>query len=101
MIFQHENTLPLTPRQFTSVLTVGFMAVIFMGVVSTIVLLFFALWLVFQFCFLALASVIEAAQSVGSLYSSSDSMIRFLILVSLAYGAYRAGRHLLRKRGNQ
>lgn len=94
----HET---LSPRQQAAVFTTGYMAVLFIGILATIALCFAALWLVFQACFLALASIVEALQSIGSLYAASDPMIRFLILVALAYGAYRIARHLLGKRGNQ
>ncbi len=80
-------------------MTAGYMAIVVMGILSCIALLFAALWLLVQFCFLVLASMIEVLQTIGALYAASDPLIRFFVLVSIGYALYRLCQ-LLRKRGH-
>jgi hypothetical protein len=91
----------LTRRQEAYILTIGYVSIMLLGVFALVALLFMAIWLVCQFCFLLLASVLEAAQTVAALYQHSPDVIKLLLLAALAYGFYRAYRAARNwKRGN-
>lgn len=77
---------------------IGFVTVAIVGIAGCLALALGALWLVAELCLLVLQVVIECFTTMSTLYSQSDPLIKFVLLVTIGYVIYRAGRRLLARK---
>ena len=89
MIFQD---LPFSPQRQASFFAAGMLTILALGTLASFAVVLTVLWLLVQFVALLFQSMIEALASIGQLYATSDSLIKFLILVAIGYSLYRLVR---------
>lgn len=81
--------IAITPRQTATFTAIGFSLVVVFGVSTCIVLAFALLWCAVQVCLLMLQSAVAALLAIGALYTSADPLIKFCLLICIAYLIYR------------
>lgn len=64
---------------------VGFATVLTVGTVTCVLIILSAIWLFIQAAALILASTVETLNTIGSLYTTSDPMIRLCIIAGIVF----------------
>ena len=90
MIFQD---LPISPQRQAHLYATGMLTILALGTLASFAVVLTALWLLVQLVTLMIQSSIEALTTLGATYQVADPLVRFLMLVALAYGLY----HLVRR----
>lgn len=87
----------LTAQRQAHIYATGLLAIITLGTLALIGLCFVALWFLVELAQLLLTAIAESCAIIGQTFTTADPLVKFLILVSLAYLTYRAGKHVLRR----
>ena len=88
----------ISPQRQALAITSGISLIFFFGIAAALALAIGVVWALAQLLLLALESIVECMNAIGATYAGADPLVKFLLLVSIAYVAYRAARVAVRKR---
>lgn len=75
---------------------IGLITIFVVGLAGCVAIILATLWLISQLAYILISASIETLNAIGLLYLSSDPLIKFVLLVAVAYGVY----HVIKGRKN-
>ncbi len=85
----YQPTFEQVRRAQASIVTVGLLTVVSVGMVACIGLVFTLFYLVVNFVLLVLQAVVEVVSTISTTWGHADPLLKVLILVAMVYGGYR------------
>jgi hypothetical protein len=86
-MMQYMN--PLEPRGQATMVSLGLMTFVCVGVAACLALVVVVFFLVVQFILIILQATVEAFESIATIWVTADPFTKVIILAALGYGVYR------------